>query len=215
MGGIMPTTNGKIISSSDGRLEEKKPKNDVIYLLIISMFVFTGIALFMTFFGNKKDAKKDNRPAVVQIAKQKEEQKPVVQGVREGVVSPEVQLAEAAAAKPVGEGAVKTPDIGHDKGAIVQQDNEADKIKAQEIVKKYLLDEQRGTIAEYFDKTYVSAGYQGRWTANPLYANIYVVDYTATRMRAEPIAYLFKVDIQKGVLSAGLNGISMDLIGLK
>lgn len=210
-GGIMPTTNGKIISSSDGRLEEKKPKNDVMYLLIISMFVFTGIALFMTFFGDKG---KDDKKQVAAPQKQEAEVKPVVQGVKEGVVSPEVSLAQNSAL-PANPNPIKTSEISYDKGAMVQSDNESNKIKAQDIVRRYLLDEQRGTIGEYFNRTYTAAGYQTRWTANPFYTNIYVVEFTATKVRSEPIVYQFNVDVQKGVVQHGLNGISMDLLGAK
>ncbi len=204
-GGIMPTTNGKIISSSDGRLEDKKPKNDVIYLLVISMFLFTGIALFMTFFGNKKE---DKKPALPAAQTQKEEQtaKPVLQGLEEGVASPEAQQPAAP---------VKTADIAHENGAIVQQDAEQGKAKAQEIVKKYLLDESRGTIADFLNKNYGGGMYQTAWSSSPLYADTYVVDFTASKVRAEPIVYLFRVDIKKGVVTGGLNGITMDLLAVK
>ncbi len=205
-GGIMPTTNGKIISSSDGRLEDKKPKNDVIYLLVISMFLFTGIALFMTFFGDKKGDKQPALPAAA-AQTQKEEQpvKPVLQGIEEGIASPEAQQPSA----------VKTPDIVHEKGAIIQQDAEAGKTQAQEIVKKYLLDESRGTIADFLTKTYGGGMYQTAWSSSPLYADTYVVDFTASKVRAEPIVYLFRVDIKKGVVTGGLNGITMDLLAVK
>ena len=206
-GGIMPTTNGKIISSSDGRLEDKKPKNDVIYLLVISMFLFTGIALFMTFFGDKKDDKKA-APAALPSQSQTatQDSKPVLQGVAEGVVSPEAQQPSEA---------VKTPDIMHEKGSIVQQDAEANKTKSQDIVKKYLLDEQRGTIGDFLNTTYGGGAYQMSWSSSPLYADTYVVDFTASKVRAEPIVYLFRVDIKKGVVTGGLNGITMDLLAVK
>lgn len=204
-GGIMPTTNGKIISSSDGRLEDKKPKNDVIYLLVISMFLFTGIALFMTFFGNKKEDKKTALPAS-QTQKEEQTAKPVLQGFEEGIASPEAQQPSAP---------VKTADIAHENGAIVQQDAEQGKAKAQEIVKKYLLDESRGTIADFLTKNYGGGMYQTAWSSSPLYADTYVVDFTASKVRAEPIVYLFRVDIKKGVVTGGLNGITMDLLAVK
>ncbi len=204
-GGIMPTTNGKIISSSDGRLEDKKPKNDVIYLLVISMVLFTGIALFMTFFGSKKEDKKTATPTnLTQTNHTESSPSPVLQGIGEGIASPEVQSSAP----------VKTPDIANDKGAVVQHDAEEGKTKAQDIVKKYLLDENRGTIADFLSATY-GGGYQMSWSASPLYADTYVVDFTASKVRAEPIVYLFRVDIKKGVVTGGLNGITMDLLADK
>jgi hypothetical protein len=209
-GGIMPTTNGKIISSSDGRLEDKKPKNDIIYLLIISMVLFTGIALFMTFFGDKKEQKKPAAEAQIeQSGAEEESSKPVLQGIEEGIASPE------AAAKSTPASPVKTADIGHERGAIVQQDNEANKTKAQDIVKKYLLDETRGTIADFLNGTYGGGAYQTSWSSSPLYADTYVVDFTASKVRAEPIVYLFRVDVKSGRVTGGLNGITMDLLADK
>lgn len=204
-GGIMPTTNGKIISSSDGRLEDKKPKNDVIYLLVISMCLFTGIALFMTFFGNKKEDKKTSASTNAAHTQKESSSSPVLQGVDEGIASPEAQRTAP----------VKTSDIANEKGAVVQQDAESSKIKAQEIVKKYLLDEARGTIADFLNKTYGGGDYQMSWSSSPLYADTYVVDFTASKVRAEPIVYLFRVDIKKGAVTGGLNGITMDLLADK
>jgi len=203
---IMPTTNGKIISSSDGRLEQKRPKNNIIYLLVISMFVFTAVALFMTSFGENKPKQKQQPKDIAASEQTKDASpsaEPALQGIKEGVASPDATAA------------VSTPDIGHENGDIVQQDSEADKTKAQDIVKKYLLDERRGTIADFFNKNYAKAGYEVKWSVNSLYRNIYVVDFTASKVRAEPIVYMFKVDVKKGVVTSGLNSISMDLIGLK
>lgn len=212
----MPTTNGKIISSSDGRLEQGKPRNDTIYLLILCMFVFISIALFMTFFVDNNKKPDTNEQTVEEIAANKPDiMQPVVQGIDEGIISPAAPKKQPEQPQPtISEqeaAAVKAPALTHQGGVVVEKDNESAKLQAQNIVQRYMLDGGRGTIADYFNKTY-SGTYQTRWTSSPLYGDTYIVEYFASKVRSEPIIYLFRVDVKRDKVTGALNNVTLDLI---
>ena len=87
---------------------------------------------------------------------------------------------------------------------------------AQEIVKRHVLDEQRGSIENYLAKKYateLASGYTAMWAAEPLHSNSYVVRYRLVKARKEPIVYVFQVDTAKKKLTGALNNITLDLVG--
>ena len=87
---------------------------------------------------------------------------------------------------------------------------------AQNIVKHYVLDEERGTVEQYLAKRYaqeIASGYAYMWAAEPLHRNSYVVRYRLVKARTEPIVYVFQVDTVKKKLTGALNNITLDLVG--
>jgi len=89
--------------------------------------------------------------------------------------------------------------------------------KALAIVKGYRLDGGRGTIADWFQNSFVSgSGGGGReeWAATLLDKSVYVVQYRFVRPTiTEPVLYQFEVDIDKNQLTRGVNNAAIDLLG--
>ncbi|MBO7238237.1 MAG: hypothetical protein J6U96_02960 [Elusimicrobiaceae bacterium] len=88
--------------------------------------------------------------------------------------------------------------------------------QAQEIVQNYVLDNQRGTVADYLNRHYaqqLASGYSADWSAEPLHRNVYVVKYRLSKTRQEPIVYIFQADTAKKKLTGALNNITLDLVG--
>ena len=88
--------------------------------------------------------------------------------------------------------------------------------QAKEIVQQHLLDNNRGTVANYLAKRYAAQladGYTAMWSAEPLHRNMYVVKYRLAKTRQEPIVYIFQADIVKKKLTGALNNITLDLVG--
>lgn len=88
--------------------------------------------------------------------------------------------------------------------------------QAQDIVKHYVLDQNRGSIEEYLTKRHaaeLASGYTAMWVAEPLHRNAYVVRYRLVKARQEPIVYVFQADTSKKKLTGALNNITLDLIG--
>ena len=86
--------------------------------------------------------------------------------------------------------------------------------KAMQIVKGYKLSGGRGTIANWFSNSFLSStpSTGDEWSATPLHANIYVVQYRLPRSRQDPLIYQFEVDIAKSSLLRGINNNAIDLL---
>ena len=98
-----------------------------------------------------------------------------------------------------------------------QEEIATEKIEqAKEFVQKYQLDNGRGTVQEYLNRTYadeLAKGATAAWSAEPLHKDIYMITYRITRTRKEPIVYIFQADIAKKKLTGALNNITLDLVG--
>ena len=196
---ILPTTNGKIINSMDPYRQEPAPKkNDTMYILFGVMFIVVAVALFMAFFYNESPKPHPQPPT----AESTQHVQPAMQGLDEGIASPSVKPEQDT---------IRTPALSLDSGNVVAANNDtAAKNISMSIVKQYLLG-SRGTIEEYFNKTY--ADYTTAWSAEHLYQDIYVVYFHAAKVRQEPVRYMFRVDIKNRDVK-GMNNISMDLLNL-
>ncbi len=196
----IPTVSGKIISSYEA--PPSKNKNDTVFILLAFMVFFVAVALFMAKFMDKS---KQEQPAGalpqpgVEATQEEEKPQPLP------VVSHK-EYNPAQDTKPM----IEVTDIT-ESAAPAQKPKEDVKARAQEIVKKYLLDPKRGSVSEYFDATYGN-DYQKRWNATALYGDTYVVEFVASKVRKEPIVYLFRVDTKRGIVTGGLNNITLDLL---
>lgn len=85
--------------------------------------------------------------------------------------------------------------------------------KAIEIVKGYDLGEGKGTIERWLSNT-VASNVKGKeeWNATYLSGNIFVVQYRFLRFKAEPIVYLFEVDVEKNTIVRGINNNAINLL---
>ena len=194
----LPTTDGKILSAQDPRQNPSK-KSDTIYILFAVMFVVVAIALFMTIF-QKNTPPSPQQPAPAETQQdQPARPQPALQGIDEGLPSP------AAKQEPV-----SAPALTQQGGSIAEAaGNTAGKAIAQQMVKEYLLDERRGNIDEFFRKTYKD--YNTSWSSERLYQDSFVVYFHASKVRQEPIRYMFNVNIKNRQIK-GMNNIAMDLL---
>lgn len=207
-----PTTNGKIISSINVEEQNSKPKNDIIYILVFVMFLVLGVAIFMFFFYNKEaqpQPEQQNNPAPIAQQEQPRAAVPVPQGLDEGVPAYPTFNTQQEAMPP----AQDTPqaiaaNLIQQDGATVQ--NQAEANLALNLVKNYKLSKNRGTVEQYFNKSY--SDYQTKWEANPLSGNIYIVKFFASQIRKEPIVYLFTVDVKNRTITGGLNNVTINLL---
>ena len=88
--------------------------------------------------------------------------------------------------------------------------------KALEIVQKYQLPGNKGSVVSYLERLYrpqLSQGYIGNWSVEPLHKSTYIVKYRLTKTRMEPIVYIFQADAATGKLTGALNNITLDLVG--
>ncbi len=203
-----PTTTGKIISSSDGRVSDRKnKKNDTIYLMVMFMFVLIIVALMMMFTSEKN---KEAQPASKQKAEIPAQQqafsmdepiaRSVIQGYDEGRVSPEVVPTVKKS----------TPSLPGKKLEQPKNTPESMAIYAENLIKEYRLSSGK-TIEEHFDETYTEP-YKKIWKSTVLHGKIYVVDFFASKVRSEPIRYMFRVDVESKEI-AGFNSNASDLVG--
>ncbi|MDR0734140.1 MAG: hypothetical protein LBG16_00180 [Elusimicrobiota bacterium] len=210
----LPTTNGKIINTIDPRRSvESGKKNDTLYVLIFVMFIVIVVALFMAFF--YKEDTPPAKPAEQTSAVRQPQQKAPLQGLSEEVLSPAAAAQGAAHAQeaPPPSEAIKTPALTQQAGNItVAGDNAAATTIAMRMVKEYLLDERRGTIGEYLSKTYKD--YRTTWAAQPLYNDSYTVNFHASKVRQEPVQYVFKINIKDRSI-VGLNNVTIELLDFK
>lgn len=201
-----PTTTGKIISSSDGRVSDRKNKrNDMIYLMVMFMFVLIIVALMMMFTSEKN---KEAQAAQAKAAEEKVEQKAfamdepiarsVIQGYDEGLASPEVVAQKI---KPV------IPEKKLEQPKATAQDTT---LYAEKLIKGAKLSDGK-TIEEHFTELYPEP-YQMKWKSNLLHGKTYVVDFFALKVRSEPIRYMFSIDLEDGEI-VGLNAAAIDLVG--
>ncbi|MDR0953065.1 MAG: hypothetical protein LBM71_02595 [Elusimicrobiota bacterium] len=214
-GGISPTTDGQIINSSSNNIKANpKSKNHLIMYLVFFMFLVVAAALFITFTKND-DGQEDYQNNLQNIEDtismpntdtqevlgQPYQPKPVPQGIDEGIASPAAKAQNTM-----------RPLLGQNTLATGSKENEAiAKIRAEEIVKNYQLSANRGTIGQYFAQLYNNS-YQTRWTVTPLVNNLYGVDFAASKVRAEPIVYSFRVDVKEGKITAPLNNLTFALL---
>ena len=203
-----PTTTGNIISSSDGRVQNPKNKrNDLIYVMVMFMFVLIVVALMMMFTSekNKESGEKQTRPSEQTVsssalAMDEPVARSVIQGIDEGMPSPEAQ-PERETGKTQLPAAVKEA---------------ADDVKTQDparycesLVKNYRLSGGE-TIAQRFGRLYGDS-YQTKWDCRPLYGDRYVGEFFASKVRSEPIRYMFSVDVKSGNIN-GMNNAAIELL---
>lgn len=203
-----PTTTGNIISSSDGRVQNPKNKrNDLIYVMVMFMFVLIVVALMMMFTSekNKESGEKQTRPSeqtvsTSALAMDEPVARSVIQGIDEGMPSPEAQ-PERETGKTQLPAAVKEA---------------ADDVKTQDparycesLVKNYRLSGGE-TIAQRFGRLYGDS-YQTKWDCRPLYGDRYVGEFFASKVRSEPIRYMFSVDVKSGNIN-GMNNAAIELL---
>ncbi|MDR1124302.1 MAG: hypothetical protein LBL61_06985 [Elusimicrobiota bacterium] len=209
-GMTLTTTNGKIINTIDPRRPAAGgKKNDVLYILMFVMFIVIAVALFMAFF-YKEDAHPPARPAEQGPAASQQQQRPPSQGLDEGIASPVAAHAVPQAQEVPPAEAIKTPALTQQAGNItVEGDNAAATTIAVRMVQEYLLDEKHGTIGEYLSQTYKD--YKTMWNAQHLYNDSYTVEFLASKVRQEPVKYLFKINIQDRSLD-GFNDNALNLL---
>ena len=180
---LLEISNNQIISSSDGRIQKRKP-NDLIFILYITVIVIVTVAVCMAIFNNTKDKRAD----VQKI----EEAQPAADNSS--------KTSEEAAAKE--KEPVKTAEV---KKELTQEE------KVIEIVKNTKLENKGKTVGEYLQSVY-GKGYQSSWSAKPFTDNVYIVEFFASQVRSEPYVYLFRVDIDKQKITGALNNITLDLL---
>ncbi len=203
-----PTTTGNIISSSDGRVQNPKNKrNDLIYVMVMFMFVLIVVALMMMFTSekNKKSEEKQPRPSAQTVsssalAMDEPVARSVIQGIDEGMPSPEAQ-PERETGKPQLPAAVK------EAAADVKTQDPAR--YCETLVKNYRLSGGE-TIAQRFGRLYGDS-YQTKWDCRPLYGDRYVGEFFASKVRSEPIRYMFSVDVKSGNIN-GMNNAAIELL---
>lgn len=199
--GALPTTTGKIINAMPSPYDTQPPKKkDKIFLLMLIMFIVIAAALFILFKHNMQPAAQPPAAQPQRIT-QEDEAAQAMQGIAEGIAAPNVRTPQA----------VKMPGLSQQAGTIALNapEDATAKMMAQRMVREYLLDERRGTVEEFFKNTY--GDYKTFWTADHLHENTYVVEFSASKVRQEPIKYLFRIDIKNRQL-VGMNNITMDLI---
>ena len=203
-----PTTTGNIISSSDGRVQNPKNKrNDLIYVMVMFMFVLIVVALMMMFTSekNKESGEKQPRPSEQTVsssalAMDEPVARSVIQGIDEGMPSPEAQ-PERETGKPQLSAAVK------EAAADVKTQDPAR--YCESLVKNYRLSGGE-TIAQRFGRLYGDS-YQTKWDCRPLYGDRYVGEFFASKVRSEPIRYMFSVDVKSGNIN-GMNNAAIELL---
>lgn len=203
-----PTTTGNIISSSDGRVQNPKNKrNDLIYVMVMFMFVLIVVALMMMFTSekNKESGEKQTRPSeqtvsTSALAMDEPVARSVIQGIDEGMPSPEAQ-PERETGKPQLSAAVK------EAAADVKTQDPAR--YCESLVKNYRLSGGE-TIAQRFGRLYGDS-YQTKWDCRPLYGDRYVGEFFASKVRSEPIRYMFSVDVKSGNIN-GMNNAAIELL---
>lgn len=87
--------------------------------------------------------------------------------------------------------------------------------KAVEIVKDYRLSGGRGTISSWFSNSFLASSAnqaEDKWTATPLHAAVYVVQYRLPRSRQDPLIYQFEVDVEENRLIRGINNNAIELL---
>ena len=185
-----PATTGKILNSDSLNPGERNKRNDLLYLMVMFMGVLIIVAVLMMF--NSENHQQQPTPAKNQpvLSQRTQTQEPeihsVIQGIDEGIASP--QLLKS------------TP-----------QEREALKTEtyAENLVRKHQL--KTGiTLEEFFIKTY-GKDFQARWASNKLYGDIYVVDFFASKVRSEPIRYMFRVNVHNDTIE-GMNNSTIDLL---
>lgn len=185
-----PATTGKILNSSDGLTpRERNKRNDLLYLMVMFMGALIIVAVLMMFNSENQNQHitVQNQPAAPQNIPQPEpEIHSVIQGIDEGVASP--QLLKTT---PQEREALKTENY------------------AENLVRKHQL-KTGMKIEEYLTKTY-GKDYQARWGSNKLYGNVYVVDFFASKVRSEPIRYMFRVNVDNDTIE-GMNNSTIDLL---
>lgn len=184
-----PATTGKILNSDSLNSGERNKRNDLLYLMVMFMGVLIIVAVLMMFNSenHQQPAPTQNQPVLSQNTQPQEpEIHSVIQGIDEGIASP--QLLKS------------TP-----------QEREALKTEtyAENLVRKHQL--KTGiTLEDFFIKTY-GKDFQARWGSNKLYGDIYVVDFFASKVRSEPIRYMFRVNVNNDTIE-GMNNSTIDLL---
>lgn len=131
-------------------------------------------------------------------------------------VSPITEMIETPSpAVPVAQSAAEAPRETAAVAAVAEEEKSLEE-QAKDVVRNYVLDQQRGTIENYLKKRYaaeLASGYTASWSAEPLHRQIYVVKYRLAKTRKEPIVYIFQANPTKKKLTGALNNITLDLVG--
>lgn len=199
-----PTTSGKIISSADGRARGTKNKrNDLIYIMVMSMVVLVIVALMMMFTSEQNKGDSNTQTAEANAGALDMEgqiSRSVIQGIDEGLASPEAPFASSS---------IANGNLTQSNGSV--QDTSQDMARhCENLVRNYKLSDGT-TIDERFGKIY-GRDYQTRWSSNLLHGNTYVVEFFASKVRSEPIRYMFSVNANSGDIG-GMNNAAVDLVG--
>ncbi len=184
----VPTINGKIISSFEGHFNARRPRNDIIYILVLFMALIMGVALFMTFVMQGGKPKKPSYFAQKMQERQKTETPPLSAASLEGEQSsPEAEQ-------------------------ISEDELEINKRSAQNIVKGIALEQEGTSLVAYLDKKYES--YNTEWRADLLHDATYIVEFVARKIRKEPVQYIFSVNLTEEKVQ-GDNTIARELLAKK
>lgn len=202
-----PTTTGNIISSSDGRVQNPKNKrNDLIYVMVMFMFVLIVVALMMMFTSEKnkeaesagkREAHASQTAPSAALAMDEPVARSVIQGIDEGLPSPE--------ARPERE--TQKPQPQAEETAASEAQNPAR--FCENLIKNYPLADGE-TIERRFGKIYDGA-YQTKWSCAVLHGDRYIGEFFASKVRSEPIRYMFSVDVKSGEIN-GLNNAAIELL---
>lgn len=203
-----PTTTGNIISSSDGRVQNPKNKrNDLIYVMVMFMFVLIVVALMMMFTSEKNKESGEKQPRSSEqtvsssaLAMDEPVARSVIQGIDEGMPSPEAQPERET-------GKTQLPAAVKEAAADVKTQDPAR--YCESLVKNYRLSGGE-TIAQRFGRLYGDS-YQTKWDCRPLYGDRYVGEFFASKVRSEPIRYMFSVDVKSGNIN-GMNNAAIELL---
>ncbi len=141
----------------------------------------------------------------------KSKTQPIVKNVYQEEVSSETLLSDNS----------KTPQqsnsIEREKDDEVKISKINENVKnAIDIVKNYNLGDGKGSIEKWLSNTVASA-VKGKeeWNATYLSGSIFVVQYRFLRYRAEPVVYLFEVDVDKREIVRGINNNAINLLSGK
>ncbi len=184
---FLEISNNKIISSSDGRVKERR-HNDLIFILSFLAVTVVAVALCFAFFNmtrenNLSDLYNRNQPAKSELINQE-------------TISPAAQPEEDSSMQGLLD--KEEPEISVEDRVI-------------NIVKDTELPNKGKTIGAYLQDTY-STGYQTSWSAKPFTDKVYIVEFFASQVRNEPYVYLFRVDIDQKKITGALNNITLDLL---
>ncbi len=184
---FLEISNNKIISSSDGRVKERR-HNDLIFIISFLALTVVAVALCFAFFNMTKENKRDDDYNQNKTAQS--------EPINKEEISPAAQPEENSSVQGL---------LNKEEPQISTEDTVIN------IVKDTKLPNKGQTIGEYLQDTY-GTGYQTSWSAKPFTDKVYIVEFFASQVRTEPYVYLFRVDIDQKKITGALNNITLDLL---